>query len=135
MSEPTVYRPGVTIRERRKEKLTFPDGKHYLWVWEMKASDQIRALDGSERPQVGSLGGGHSKGKMIALQIIACCYDSDAPDAKRVFSDADLGALYDMPWGDFDPLYEAANRVNGKISTEQERLRDFLEVTQDQNCS
>jgi hypothetical protein len=130
MSEPTVYRPGVNTRPRRKEQVVLPGGEHFVWVWEMTVADQAQVLDRSERPQLGSVGGGHSKGKAIAVQIMLCCYDSDADGAKRIFSDADFGAVYDLPYADFDVLYEAANRVNGKISTEQERLRDFLTVTE-----
>jgi hypothetical protein len=127
MSEPTVYRPGVNTRPRRKEKVLLPGGEHFIWVWEMTLADQAQVLDRSERPQMG--GGGHSKGKAIAVQLMLCCYESEADDAKRLFTDADFGAIYNLPYADFDVLYDAANRVNGKIATEQERLRDFLTVT------
>ena len=127
MSEPTLYRPGINSRPRRKERVVLPGGEHFLWVWEMTVADSTQVLERSERPQMG--GGGHSTGKGIVVQIMLSCHESDQDDARRLFTDADFGAIYAMPFTDFDAIYAAINRVNGKDATEQERLRDFLTVT------
>lgn len=127
MSEPTLYRPGVNTRPRRKEKVVLPGGEHFLWVWEMTVADSTQVLERSERPNAG--GGGHSAGKGLVVQLMLSCFESDAEGAQRVFQDADFGAIYALPFSEFDVIYTAVNRVNGKEATEQERLRDFLTVS------
>jgi hypothetical protein len=73
--------------------------------------------------------GGSSPGMAVILQIMLSCYDGEGPDARRIFNDADRGAINDMPFRDFTLILEAINRVNGKDATEQELLRDFTQAT------
>jgi hypothetical protein len=132
LSEPKLYRPGVNSRPRRVEKVILPGGETFLWVREMSVADTATILERSERPNLGNgVGGGHSTGRGVVVQIMMSCYDGDenAPGDHRLFTDADFGAIYDMPFSEFDVIYAAINRVNGKDATEQERLKDFLAVT------
>ena len=136
MSEPKLYRPGVNSRPRRTEKVILPGGETFLFVKEMTVADTTQILERSERPNIGNgVGGGHSTGRGVVVQIMLSCYDSDEEGAQRIFTDADFGAIYAMPFTEFDAIYAAINRVNGKEATEQERLRDFLTVTTEPSSS
>jgi hypothetical protein len=133
LSEPQLYRPGVNSRPRRVEKVILPGGETFLWIKEMTVAETAQILERSERPNLGhGVGGGHSTGRGVVVQIMVSCYDGtmDAPGEQRIFTDADFGAIYEMPFSEFDAIYAAINRVNGKDATESERLRDFLTVSQ-----
>lgn len=127
-----IYEPGVSQPERRREWVSLPGGD--LCVWELTVADSAQILEKSQRPDLDPRGG-HDKARAMAVQVMLSCYDADTPPANRIFSDADFGAVYMMPFREYDLLIQAINRVNGKSPEEQEALRDFTTAAEAQNPS
>jgi hypothetical protein len=132
LSERTIYKPGNAESKRRREWVTLPGGD--ICVWELTMSESAQIVERSARPAIDPRGG-QVPATFVALQILFCCYDGEEDNAKRIFSEADLLAIYCLPFSEFDLLLGATNRVNGKDATELERLRDFTAATKAQSPS
>lgn len=132
--ERKIFRPGAEPPAApRFEWVEFENGC-WVCVRGMTAADAIRITERSERPKIDPQGG-HSKGRMVQLQIVASCYDGEGPEAKPIFTEADFVAINALSFQDFDRLLGAINRVNGKDATETELLRDFTTATEAQKPS
>lgn len=132
MSERTIYQPGVSQPERRREWVELPAG--WVCVWELTVADSAQILERSQRPD-GDPRDGPDKTRAMAAQIMLSCFDNDGPPAQRIFGDADYAAIYMMPFREYDLLIQAINRVNGKSAEEQAALKDFTTATEAQNPS
>lgn len=130
MSERTIYKPGAAASQRRREWVSLPSGD--ICIWELTVADSTQIVERAARPEIDPRGG-CSPAKSVAMQILLSCYDGEEDGAGRIFEERDLAAIYALPFGEFDLLLQAINRVNGKSATELERLRDFTAATQAPN--
>lgn len=125
MSKPKerrLYDPTSAIDAPRREWVTLDRGD--VCVHEMTLAETMQITERAARPACDPRGG-HNRAQTVVLQIMFSCRLGEEPDAKRAFTDADLGLIHDLRFHEFDALLAAINRVSGKSATEEERLRDF----------
>jgi len=108
----------------RKEWVELPDGRsicvHGLST-AAYASLKSRCARHPNDPR-----GGDDPAMLYLVQLALSCYDSDEPDAKRIFGDLDLDKAGLLTFEEAIPVLAAINRVNGLDASLQELQRDFM---------
>lgn len=125
--ERKIYRPGAEPPERRFEWVELERG--WVCLWDLRLAESVRITDQCTLPE--KLGGGESRGRAVALQILYSCYDGEPskPGVSRIWKDHELGDVYLLSFVDMRRLGEAIQRLNGQTATEAEIVRDFTPAT------
>jgi hypothetical protein len=125
-------RKAYQIRTRRKEWISLDGGD--ICIWEMRMQDFTLLSEYCTRPPEDPRGGVDQQ-EALLWQVALCCYDGEGEDAERIWPDARVREILDMPNADFDRLILEINRVNGKLARQEEIWRDFTPPAQGRRSS
>ena len=114
----------------RIEEVAVPQWDTTVRVRELSAIDkdklQMSMVDMSKVGENGASDGAVSQSSLIGIRAKLVCYCVVDEDGERIFTDADLPAIGEMPAEPLEPIFDVAMRLSGMSKKEQKKIAESM---------
>ena len=114
----------------RIEEVAVPQWDTTVRVRELSAMDkdklQMSMVDMSKVGENGTSDGAVSQSSLLGIRAKLVCYCVVDENGERIFTDADLPAIGDMPAEQLEPIFDVAMRLSGMSKKEQTEIAESM---------